>query len=235
MANSVAAFIAAIKGEVSNPAHTKVDSQLRFALKHALSRVSPERVAWSEAAFSFLSAVGVHTYSSSTANFPRDAREFEVVEVQSNATANSYEEVRPATLLEIRSLLRSAQGNATAYPDRYAWFAEQLVFSQAFSGVVSVRGDYRRDARRDLGTGNLIDETSASDAYVNPWLTQGEDPLWAKTLEIYHARFAVDAERAVYYQRQYEWAMKSLRAEWADKATAGMRVEGYLGGGEEAW
>jgi hypothetical protein len=235
LANSVSAFIAAITKEVANAGNPNVDTMLRFALKHALSRVSSRRTQWTEGTFSFTSSVDVSTYGSATAGFPKDALELEVVEVQTSPGSTRYEAVRPASLEEIRSLQRSAQGSSSSYPDRYAWWSQQLIFSESFSAEVIVRGDYRRDARRDAATGNLIDETTASNGYLNLWLQLGEDPLWAKTLEIYHARFARDPETAVYYERQYEKAMKGLHDEWTVKAGAGMQIEGYLGGVTEPW
>lgn len=229
---TVAAFIAAVTKEVTNSGNRNVDEMLRLALKHALSRVSSRRTAWSEASFSFQTAADVETYGASTYGFPKDALELEIVEVQASPGSTRYEPVRPGSLEEIRSYLRSAQGSAGSYPERYAWWGQQLIFSQRFSGIVAVRGDYRRDARRDAATGTLIDQTTASDSHSNAWFEQGEDPLWAKTLEIYHARFARDAEVAVYYERQYNKAMQGLHEEWTVKAGAGMQVEPYLGGGE---
>lgn len=231
MADSFLAFVTAVTNEVSNSGNTKSPAAVRAAAKHALSRVSGERVAWNEAEFSFQSTAGASVYSVGTVGFPLDVVEFDVVEVQTSAAGNSYTEIRPATLLDIRSAIRSARGSGAPYPTLYTWYADQLMFDQLFTAIVTVRGFYQRDARRDLKTGATIDGSTLSDALTNPWIDRGEDPLWAKTLEIYHARFARDDQAVVYYERQYEKAMKGLRKEWSQRAGAGMRVEGYLGAG----
>lgn len=228
MASSVLAFITAIKGEVSNAGNSKVDQQLRYALVHALSRVSGVRATWNEGSFTFTSVNGVGEYSSTTTGFPVDAAEFDLIEVQSGATNNIYYEVRPRSLLEIRESIRSSMGNGSPYPDIYCWYAQQLMFAPVFTAAVTVRGYYQRDARRDSSTGVLIDATTASDAYTNSWFLQGEDLLWAKTMEIYHARFAVDDQRLTYYARQYNLALDGIHKEWLQKAASGLSVEPYI-------
>ncbi len=229
MASSVLAFIAAIKAEVSNSANSKVDSQLRLALVHALSRVSSIRSTWNEGSTTFNSSAGVSDYTSATSGFPKDASEIDLVEVQVQAGSVLYEEVRPGTLLDVREVLRSAQGNGSPYPDIFCWYSRSLMFAPAFTATRTVKVFYNRDARRDAATGNLIDATAGSDAYVNDWLLSGEDLLWAKTLEIYHARFAVDDQRLTYYARQFSQALVGVQAEWVRKASGGgFACEPYL-------
>lgn len=227
MASNVLAFITAITGEVSNAGNTKVDQQLRFALVHALSRVSGVRAGWNEGTFSFTSTIGISEYGAGTAGFPKDASEFDLIEVQTQSGA-FYEEVRPRTLLEVRESIRDSMGAGSPYPDIYCWYAQQLMFAPAFSAARTVRGYYQRDARRDEATGALIEATTASDAFTNQWLSQGEDLLWAKTLEIYHARFAVDDQRLTYYATQYRQALAGIQKEWVQKGAAGLQIEPYI-------
>src|SRR5690606_36499590 len=99
---------------------------------------------------------------------------------------------------------------------------------QSFTDARTVRGFYHRDARRDAASGNLIDSTTASDSYTNSWISEGEDLLWAKTLEIYHARFARDGEALAYYASQYRQALAGIQRERLWKSTHGFEVEPYI-------
>jgi len=222
---TVANFIARVKAEVTNAGNAKVETQLRQALAHSLSRVSTIRTPWNEAEFAFTSTGGVAEYGTATVGFPVDVVEFDVVEV---ADGSTYCEVRPATLHDVRHELRAHGASGSQTPSYFCWSVGKLIFAPAFQDARAVRGWYHRDARRDSASGAIIESSPASDGFTNAWLEFGEDLLWAKTLEVYHARFAVDGERMSYYAAQFRQALEGIHREWVRKAGTSIQVEGYF-------
>ena len=222
---TVSAFIAAIlaSGEVKNSGNTNTTAALRRSLVRALSRLSSVRAAFTEDDFELTTVVDQADYTTADSGFPIAAIDFEVVEFDSGSGV--YQELEHVDLPRLRGeLRRSGSLLSPGKPRMFAWWGGELMLAPAPATAATLRGWYHRDARRDEVTGNLIDTTSASDAYTNPWFSDGEDPLWNKVLEIYHLAFAVDAERASFYAGQADAAVRALGLEWTRRGRPGFQT-----------
>src|SRR5262245_57575214 len=190
----------------------------------ALSRLGKYKTLFTEAKFSFTTVAKQDSYGTSTTGFPKDAASFDVVEW--NTSGTTYIEVEPRPIERVLEVLRSAAAApGSDWPSYYAFHGQMLVFGPAPPTVRTMRGWYHRDARRDSATGTLIDDSAASDAFTNDWFGDGLDALWAKTLQIYHLSFEVDAERAAYYGSEFSEAIEALSKQFMKKTMSSFKTE----------
>lgn len=226
---TVSAFIQAIldSGEVKLSGNTNTTAALRRSLVRALSRLSAIRTAFTEEEFSLTTVIDQVEYGTADAGFPVDAIAFELVEF--DAGNSWFEQLEHVDLVRLRAMIRHAGAVADPRNPRiFTWWGGELMIAPAPKTAETLRGWYHRDARRDATTGTLIGTTAASDGYENPWFSDGEDPLWNKTLEIYHLAFAVDAERAAFYSSQYRDAITPLVTEWTRRGRPGLQTASHL-------
>lgn len=222
---TVADFIAGLQVEVKNTGNTNSETGLRLAMTRALKRLSPMRTTFNEGTFTFTTVASQAAYDTSDSGFAVDIQEIEYLEIN---TGQGYtREIDVATIDKIRRLLGTSP-STTTYPQMYCWFNNKIYLAQAPGSALTVTAYYVKDAQRDSATGTLIGSTTASDAYTNPWFDAGQDALWCKTMQIYHAAFAVDPERAQYYANEWAEAAAALHSGWVRKEGKGMKAEPYL-------
>jgi hypothetical protein len=223
--STVVEFITDLQIEVKNTGNPDTATALRLAMVRALKRLSPMRTSFGESSFSFSTVAAQEIYDTSTSGFANNIQEIEHVEIDTGQ--GYFHEVRPVTIDFIRRMIGTTPVTTT-YPDYYCWFANKMHLAYPPGSVLTVTVYYHQDAKRDSSTGALIGTTKASNAYTNVWFDEGQDALWCKTLQIYHATFAVDPERAAYYGSEWQEAAKALHSGWVRKAASGMRAEPYF-------
>lgn len=219
-------MVAEMEREAKNTGNTGSEPARRLALLRALYLLSATRTTFNEESFAFTTATDQSEYNLATPGFPVDAVEFDLIEVAINATGGLYQEVRPASLREVREILEGGTASPSSSPEFYTWHHRKLIFAPRSHAALTVRGEYHADARRDATTGELL--TVNSTTQTNGWFSEGFNLLFAKAMEIYHASFARDEKAAAFYRIQVKDAEKALHSEWIRKAGRGLQVAGYL-------
>jgi hypothetical protein len=152
---------------------------------------------------------GQAEYDATDAGFPADAMDFDVVYTEDGTCRRimervSFERARAANLPASTGLA----------PRAYAYHARRLLLVPPTSGVVTIYGDYVRDARRDETSGDPIAATD--EGSTNSWVREGEDLLRCRVLmDFYGGAMGSDLDRAAGYERQFGLAIGEATSQWS--------------------
>lgn len=217
-------FITSLMDRVENK-NTRTEPFLRAATIRALKRVSNIRSLFMQGSFTFSTVAGQQEYSSADAGFPNDVVEFYTVYCQQTSTLGSSNLLIPGPypIARVRELWIA--GAVAVYPSRWAWFNNKLCFAPTISGVVTVNGDYLKDATRDTATGNLI--TASDTTTTNPWFDDGEYTLMNAVLLDYYLSIAKDSDAAQMCKALYDDGIKEIRDNLAQLTMTGAQATGY--------
>lgn len=182
------------------------DSRTELFLKEAtvrqLRELSRIAVLFLDGSFAFSTIAGVDNYSTDHADFPRDLYSWlgypYIAQSASPVSARQFI-VGPRPIQEVREANLVANLSAT-YPGIFAWHNSTMWLSPAPTGIVTIRGDYRRDGRRDSTTGDLI--TTTSTTATNGWFDEGENALRCAVLLEYHSSISKDGTAITLYAAQ---------------------------------
>lgn len=226
--STFAEFITKLEARVENK-NTRTTTYLQEATIRWLSELSNQRTLMMEDTFTFSTIAGTQEYDSSVAaGFPPDAMEIDTLFVQTGSgTSITNEEVPgPLTIREIRFGWDAAAQNTTL--EGWCWHNQKLFLVPVPGSVLTVKGDYFKDATRDTATGSLI--TTSSTTHTNPWFSRGEQALLNAVLYDYYLGIAKDAEAAQMSQGLFTSALSVLKDDWLLKNARGVQAEWCFGG-----
>jgi len=205
-------FVTARYSEVNNQ-NTRALPFLKDATVRQLKELSGFHTRFMEAQLSFNLTAQQESYGAGYPGFPVDVMEITTLYVEVGDPPIRYEIKGPVGIAELRfERYPTAIGFAVPHPRRWAWHAEQVWFYPRPGAVVTVKGDYFRDATRDTVTGNVITATDTTS--TNPWFSRGENFLRCAVLAEYHMSISGDDSQAARYGAQAEAAKASLRKEF---------------------
>jgi hypothetical protein len=119
---------------------------------------------------------------------------------------------------------------STSYPEGWGWHGRRIVLSGPAAQVLTLRGDYLRDAQRDATTGVLIAE-SGTDKAENLWFERGELVLrYAVLAEYYAMPLFRDAAAADTCRGLRNLHLETLKDEWWAHQPRGGQAPAYFGG-----
>lgn len=218
-------FITRLYAEVGNK-QTKTLDLLKQITVRQLKEFSSWRTVFTEATFSFPTAVDRESYGPEAAGFPVDA-----VSVDRLYYAIGDSRVPIPGPLSAEALRFNFPALvSTTYPQGWGWHGRRILLSSPASQVLTLSGDYTRDAQRDATTGALIAE-SGTDKAENPWFERGELALrYAVLAEYFSHPLFRDAEAAGAALGQRNQYLKTLQDEWWAHQPRGAQAPAYMGG-----
>lgn len=216
-------FITAVYAEIQNKTTTSL-TLLKAATVRQLRELSSHRTLFMEDTFRFDTVVGQDTYNSATGGFPKDAMQIDALWYVSGSSR--YEVPGPITMQEAR--FERSEDATQQYPSGWAWFGDSLVLRDVPSAVVTLEGDYFKDATRDEGSG--VEITTSSTTQTNPWFDRGEIVLRNAVLaEFYSLPINRDAEAANNCLGMRNQFLQTLKDEWMLKRATTVQAPLYLG------
>lgn len=231
-------FIANCKLPLENQSASRADTFLRASAVRWLKELSGFRTLFMEDVFSFSTVADQAEYGSGDAGFPTNAMEFDSVYVEVGTGANSTRYIieGPVPIDVVRrGWLITQRGDDFVYsergkfPTRFAWHHNKMILDPIPSEVLSIKGDYLKDATKDS---NGVVITTASTTATNGWLDRGERALMNAVLWDYYSLIAKDAEAATLCQGHFEHAKKIMHDEWNAKAMRAAQAS-YVYGGDD--
>jgi hypothetical protein len=175
---------------------SRTETFLKEATVRQLRELSRTPVLFLDGSFAFNTTASVDNYSPGHLDFPVDLYSWSgypyIAQSASPVSARQFI-VGPRPIQEVREANLVANLSAI-YPGIFAWHNDTMWLSPAPTGVVTIRGDYRRDGRRDSATGNLI--TTTSTTATNGWFDEGENALRCAVLLEYHESISKDLTAA---------------------------------------
>lgn len=229
---------------------SRTETLLRQITLGALRRMGQHRTQFMDNTFSFTTEAGRSVYPEIEI-LPPDSDEFadwdepptedvavlrtsgwqqDVQRIYCLSTSYNDEHILipPGSITEVRrrsSSPTSLSGGAV-WPEVYAWHARQIFFPIPLDAPLTITIDYRRDARRDSTTGDLLTVNSSTES--NPWLEEGEDVLRLKVLQDYAFRVSKDFELGNFLKGQLGDALVELDEGWADHKQTAVQGMSYF-------
>jgi len=225
--STFAEFIVKCEDRVNNK-NLRTTPFIKQATVSWLKSLSHKRTLMMEDSFSFSTVAGQAEYDSTAVGFPPAAMEFDTVYVQIGSGVNAQNILipGPAPIAVIREEFGPyEEGEVLA---AWAWHHQKLIFAPVPRTVVTIKGDYFKDATRDTATGDLI--TDASTTHTNPWFDRGETALMNAVLYNYHLTLAKDAEAAQMALGLFQAELETLENEWHMKKLRGVQAAWTFGG-----
>jgi hypothetical protein len=223
MAYTFSTFTTAVYALVDNK-NASTLPWLKEATVNQLRELSRTRTTFMERTASFATVAGTANYDSGTTGFPANAMK---IDRAYYTFATKQLEIRgPVTMDELRFSWESTVG--VPYPDRWAWFNDDLYLGPKPNSVVTIYLDYFKDGTKDEATGNAI--TTSSTTQTNGWFDRGYMALrFAVLAEYFKLPPVQDQEKAAFADINRSKALKVLTDEWHMKAGAGGQAPYNLG------
>lgn len=210
MASDYQTFVASRLSEVDYR-DSRTETFLKEATVRQLRELSRTPVLFLDGSFAFNTIAGQDNYTTDHVDFPADLYSWlgypYIAQSASPVSARQFI-VGPRSIQEVREA-NLVSNLSAVYPGIFAWHNDTMWLSPAPTGIVTIRGDYRRDGRRDSATGNLI--TTASTTATNGWFDEGENALRCAVLLEYHSSISKDAAAISLYSAQKIELMAGLK------------------------
>lgn len=216
--------------EFTNQVYDEIDNKnsdtltrVKQATVRCLKEVSSIPVLFMEETFSFATIASQEAYTVGHTGFPNDARVIYRVYYESGSARYEI----PMASMDV-ARFHYSNLTTTQYPEGWAWFEQSMYLFPKPSGIVTIKGDYQRDATRDSSSGAVI--TTASTTQTNGWLDRGETAMrWRVMAEIYKLPSTRDQEAAAFCDLEYNRAVQILREEWHQTKHRGGQAVAWMG------
>ena len=224
--STFAEFIVKCENRIENK-NTRTTPYLKDATVRWLKELSNRRALFMESTFSFQTVAGTTEYGPGYTGFPLDAMEFQAVYREEGSGVSSYRTIieGPRPLEDVRSHL--TPGISPGYPTIWAWHHDKMIFAPLINAVMTIKGDYYKDATRDTSSGAVI--TTSSTTHTNPWFDRGEQLLLNAVLLDYYSAIGKDAEAASLCKGLYDLAEKSIQRDYSIKAAKSAQADWVWG------
>lgn len=201
MATDYQTFVASRLSE-TDYRDSRTEQFLKEATVRQLRELSRIPVLFLDGSFAFNTIAAQDNYSPGHLDFPVDLYSwtgYPYIATSASSAVTRQFIVGPKPIQEVREANLVANLSAI-YPGIFTWHNSTMWLSPAPTGVVTIRGDYRRDGRRDSTTGDPI--TTASTTATNGWFDEGENALRCAVLLEYHSSISKDAAAISLYRDQ---------------------------------